>query len=431
MNSSGCACQAAFDLEDYLHSHWSAEQFHLPVPPGLTSTSSGLTLSTWDDVVPVYVQQTDRETLQAMVLLGQQGHCKVVMILRAEQAVEETEEEGDGCTPGSLNPKHNQDKHLGGVGREPSSPTHTRSLSPLLSNHEIDAGLAATPLKKRPPKARTVWKYHDLRVHHDPSEAWVSNLTKGWTLISDETTNRNTAPVVPAVGASDSMHHQLPTQPVTSQICGNKKDEDDDDDDDYWGQYGDADEEASSGDSSLGQDQACLDEVVENNNIESSPSLPKTLEEDSDSDSDDDYWGQYANNDNSSDRKNSGSHDNLAQSEDNGTSYRPEFAALQQQYDEARQQKERSDSLSTQVDPHMLSSILQMLVNIDSEDPAEHKHQQKEQDENIDEEEPANTRLLNEDIQEDSLSNISMLSSNQSSTQRGFNIKDEADSDLA
>ncbi|KAF9159558.1 hypothetical protein DFQ26_006405 [Actinomortierella ambigua] len=408
-----CTCLSTFELETYLHKHWSAEQFHLPVPPGLTPIYTGLTLSTWDDVVPVYVQQTDQETLQAMVLLGQQGHCKVFMILRAETAVEdedevETGEEKDGGKGTSPKLNQQQDKHfLGGdKGREPTlCPSSTQWLNSDLaqslplstpcrtsnggcsgSGNGANSNSPSTSTSKGPPVVRSIWKYHDIRVHHDPSEAWVSNLTKAWDLISDNATCTTATTAATAADTTSTCmtsvaHVQKETTRANHDHGREGGEDEDDDDDDYWGQYGDGEEEASSGDSNnLDQDQACLDDLSSSTSTSS-----EATEEDDGSDSDDDYWGQYGDSDHPSDSSNNGgksttsatssSSDHTdpsstaavaaACSVDDGASYPLTASALRQQLEEEqiKARQLRSDSLSTQVDPTMLSSILQMLAS--------------------------------------------------------------------
>ncbi|KAF9975375.1 hypothetical protein BGZ73_000983 [Actinomortierella ambigua] len=425
--SPSCACLSAFELEDYLHSHWSAEQFHLPVPPGLTPIYNGLTLSTWDDVVPVYVQRMDRETVQAMVLLGQQRHCKVVMILRAENEVEETEDDEQKDEGRNGNDSHQrnqqQDKRLGeGQGREPTSCPSSSSSSTHLPPPNLPQSLplstppcrtsgngdssdnnssSSTSVPKRSSPTRTVWKYHDLRVYHDPSDAWVSNLTKGWELISDNTcglfgsgrsrsgsaTSATTAMVGGTATTCIPTTTHFPKEANVHHSHDHEKDGDEDekegeeeDDDDYWGQYGDAEEEGSSGDSnSISQDQACLDDLASSL---SSSSEAQMLEEDSDSD--DDYWGQYGDDSNHDSNHSSGENKSTSSSNDHtdpsstttttvaahrdendGVSHQHETKTLWQQLEEEqiKARQLRSDSLSTQVDPTMLSSILQMLVS--------------------------------------------------------------------
>ncbi|KAF9276779.1 hypothetical protein BGZ68_009764, partial [Mortierella alpina] len=71
-------------IQEYIHRHWSADQSPLN-PPHPNSS--------WDSV-PVFCKELDQETLHAMVLIGQQDHATVAVVLAVEEA-ESQAREGD------------------------------------------------------------------------------------------------------------------------------------------------------------------------------------------------------------------------------------------------------------------------------------------------------------------------------------------------
>ncbi|KAG0290518.1 hypothetical protein BGZ97_006154, partial [Linnemannia gamsii] len=269
-------------IQDYIHQHWSADQFPLHPPSNRSS---------WESV-DVYFKELDQETVQAMVPIGVQrdgqDEVTLLVVLTAEP------DSGD------------QDKD------------------------SSEGGLKAGGEK-------AAWRYHDMIAVNETN--WEQNA---WTILLPN-------------------HHQLQgSEPSDKQQSDGdeekegRDDVEDDSDDDYWGQYGDAEDE-SAADETNGKSK--------HNQDPSGATSETPLDEDAEEEL---YWRKYS-----------------EQQEEQDELERKKMQEQQQQ--QQQQQKQPQESLEHpsaaafhhlglqesskaptplpgQVDPNMLSSLLQSLV---------------------------------------------------------------------
>ncbi|KAF9128639.1 hypothetical protein BG015_004311, partial [Linnemannia schmuckeri] len=265
-------------IRDYIHQHWSADQFPLHPPNNCNS---------WE-AVEVYFKELDQETVQAIVPIGVQRDSKsedevtLLVVLTAEL------DSGDQYKDSSK-----EGQKIGGE--------------------------------------ETVWRYHDMVAVNETD--WEQN---GWTILLPE--------------------YKQPQEPETRrQFDGDEEKEGQDDgednsDDDYWGQYGDvADETAadeSNGESKHNQDPSGATSEIP---------LDEDVEEEL-------YWRKY----------------NEQQEEQDELERKKKMQELHQQHQSlehpsaaaiaglhhlsSQEFSKAPTPLPGQVDPNMLSSLLQSLV---------------------------------------------------------------------
>ncbi|KAF8934240.1 hypothetical protein BGZ58_005833 [Dissophora ornata] len=183
------------------------------------------------------------------------------------------------------------------------------------------------------------WKYHNMAIVREGDLK-----AQGWNILLDQTLHptNDTSPTLP---------------PCTNmEVSGNDVGKEDDNgedgadsDDDYWGQYGDTEEDDSSTEEHVGQDEAVKDLTETTSET--------THDEDGD---EDEYWRKYA------------------EHQEEQEELERKRKLKQQQHQQAElqelQQKEQNNVVASrtglptsstpigQVDPTMLSSLLQMLT---------------------------------------------------------------------
>ena len=287
-------------IQDYIHQHWSADQFPLHPPNNCNS---------WE-AAEVYFKELDQETVHAIVPIGVQrdGETKedeviLLVVLTAEL------DSGD------------QDKDSFEGGGHPVS-------------GNVGGGSASKQGK------RTVWRYHDMVAVNETN--WEQN---GWTILLPK-------------------HHQLQEPTSSDKLTGtgtdkqsegdeekDEQDEQDDDedysDDDYWGQYGDAEDE-SAADKINGKSKHNQDPSGAANEI--------PLDEDAEEEL---YWRKYSEQQEEQDeleRK-------KKMQEQQQSLERPPAAAAAELHHLGPQESSKAPTpLPGQVDANMLSSLLQSLV---------------------------------------------------------------------
>ncbi|KAG0356139.1 hypothetical protein BGZ54_000835, partial [Gamsiella multidivaricata] len=212
--------------------------------------------------------------------------------------------------------------------------------------------LAELDRNQNSPATESVWKYHNMVT----VPAQVDLQTRGWNLLTDQSQLPITIEKPPEQVSFDSKEECTKEE--------EEEEDDEDDDDDYWGQYGDAADDSSA------------EETVDQEQAPKRPSdatIPNVTTQDDDDD-DDDYWRKYA-----------------ERQEEHEKLERKRQLQLQQQEQEQQQQQQQQqlrDHDSTveetiaatheqdikagllptsstplgHVDPTMLSSLLDMLI---------------------------------------------------------------------
>ncbi|KAF8946198.1 hypothetical protein BGZ47_001086 [Haplosporangium gracile] len=265
-------------IRDYIHQHWSADQFPLHPPNNCNS---------WE-AVEVYFKELDQETVQAMVPIGVQRDSErkdeitLLVVLTAEL------DSGDQC----------KDPSKGGLKIGGEGP---------------------------------VWRYHDMVAVNETN--WEQN---DWTILLPE--------------------YKQPHEPGESrQSDGNEEkegqgDDEDDSDDDYWGQYGDAEDETAA-DETNGKSK--------HNQDPSGATSETPLDEDAEEEL---YWRKYNEQQEEQDelerkKKMQEPHQQHQPLE------HPAAAAIAGLHHLGPQESSKAPTpLPGQVDPDMLSSLLQSLV---------------------------------------------------------------------
>ncbi|KAF9102494.1 hypothetical protein BGX29_004543 [Mortierella sp. GBA35] len=166
-------CWTPNQIQDYIHQHWSADQF--PLHPPIKNSS-------WESV-DIYFKELDQETIQAMVPIGVQDGVTLLVVLIAELDLGDNQDQDSSSAKGK----------------------------------------------------KTVWRYHDMVAVMDTD--WEKN---DWTILLPE------------------HHHPQEPKPFDElttetdpEADGEEKEdgsEEDDTDNDYWGQYGDAEDDESAAD---------------------------------------------------------------------------------------------------------------------------------------------------------------------------------------
>ncbi|KAF9190914.1 hypothetical protein BGZ51_008063 [Haplosporangium sp. Z 767] len=191
---------------------------------------------------------------------------------------------------------------------------------------ETEARTNTEGMQNHSPPMRQVpcWKYHNMTIVRE-----AELEADGWTILPDRPITENATPI--AESAQDEQ----------SKVCDDSdapNDGEDGSDDDYWGQYGDAEDE-SAADETSGQEKAtkgCVDATSEK---------PQDDEEE-------EYWRRYAEQQQAQEQSEQKSKIQPQQQLQNNT------IGLGMSLDS----EPPSSSHPGQVDPNMLSSLLQMLV---------------------------------------------------------------------
>lgn len=270
-------------IQDYIHQHWSADQFPLHPPNNRSS---------WESV-DVYFKELDQETVQAMVPIGvqrdEQDEVTLLVVLTAEL------DSGD----------HNKDS----------------------SEEGLKAG-----------GEKTVWKYLDMVAVNETN--WEQNA---WTILLPK-------------------HHQLKEPESTDKLAGTdnqqsygdeekegQNDDEDDSDDDYWGQYGDAEDETAA-DETNGKSK--------HNQDPSGATNETPLDEDAEEEL---YWRKYSEQQEEQDElERKKKMQEQQQQPQQSLEYPSTTAALH--HLDPQESSKAPTPLPGQVDPNMLSSLLQSLV---------------------------------------------------------------------
>ncbi|KAG0259093.1 hypothetical protein BG011_002830 [Mortierella polycephala] len=168
------------------------------------------------------------------------------------------------------------------------------------------------------------WKYHNMTIVRE-----AELEADGWTILQDRPITESVTPIEGSV------------QDEESKVCGDSdapNDGEDGSDDDYWGQYGDAEDE-STADETSGQEKTTKDRVG------ATGEKPQDDEEE-------EYWRRYAEQQQAQEQSEQESKIQPQQQFQNNT------IGLGMSLDS----EPPSSSPPGQVDPNMLSSLLQMLM---------------------------------------------------------------------
>ncbi|KAG0280911.1 hypothetical protein BGZ96_001373, partial [Linnemannia gamsii] len=267
-------------IQNYIHQHWSADQFPLHPPNNRSS---------WESV-DVYYKELDQETVQAMVPIGVQrdgqDEITLLVVLTAEL------DSGD------------QDKDS--------------------SKGALKAG-----------GENTVWKYHDMVAVNETN--WEQNA---WAILLPK-------------------HHQLQEPKSSDKLAGtdnqqfdgdeekeSQGDDEDDSDDDYWGQYGDAEDETAADETNS---------KSKHNQDPSGATSEMPLDEDAEEEL---YWRKYSEQQEEQDEL---ERKKKMQEQPQQSLEHPSTTAAPRHLDPQESSKAPTP-LPGQVDPNMLSSLLQSLV---------------------------------------------------------------------
>ncbi|KAK5815082.1 hypothetical protein F5H01DRAFT_413936 [Linnemannia elongata] len=281
-------------IQDYIHQHWSADQFPLHPPNNCNS---------WE-AVEVYFKELDQETVQAMVPIGVQrdgeNEVTLLVVLTAEL------DSGD------------QDKDSSEEGGRP-----------------VGGNVGGRSTSKQ--GERTVWKYHDMVTVNETN--WEQN---GWTILLPNHYQLQEP-------TSSDKHTGIGTdkQSGGDEEKNEQQDDEDDSDDDYWGQYGDA------------EDESAADEINGKSKHKQDPSgtTNKTpLDED---DEEELYWRKYSEQQEEQDEL---ERKKKMQEQQQLLEHPPATAATGPHHLGPQESSKAPTPLPGQVDPNMLSSLLQSLV---------------------------------------------------------------------
>ncbi|KAF9581015.1 hypothetical protein BGW38_002119 [Lunasporangiospora selenospora] len=330
-------------INNYIKAHWSADQLP-PLPP--SKISSELTNGSGNNhgsigysslapqsnpwrSIKVFTKQWDTETLQAVVPIGQEGGTIIGVVLQAESIDDESmtdEKNRPRNRIGSNNSKH--------------------------------------------------WRYHNIRV-------WTENELElnGWKELAD--------PKMDEVPAAKGCHSGA-THLLSAKSHASEEEEEEDSDDDYWGQYGDEDDSRSDESSTAKDSQSTKN-----------PKTPKTPRAFNDrqfscetpmDEDEEEYWLKY----NEQELKKT---ENQARARSMSESYHDDEPAIIQDgvedgdlqalregttgsstrilasLDTSSHLVEKAPLSPGQVDPNMLSSILQMLVKEGFPQPSIHENE--------------------------------------------------------
>ncbi|KAF9141938.1 hypothetical protein BGX30_003747 [Mortierella sp. GBA39] len=282
-------------IQDYIHQHWSADQFPLHPPNNCNS---------WE-AAKVYFKELDQETVQAIVPIGVQrdeetkvDEVTLLVVLTAEL------DSGD------------QDKGSSEGGGRPAGGT-------------VGGGSASKQGK------RTVWRYHDMVAVNETN--WEQN---GWTILLPKHSQ------IQEPTSSDKITGTGTDKQSGDEEKDEQDDGEDDSDDDYWGQYGDAEDE-SAADETSGKSK--------DNQDPSGAASEAPLDQDAEEEL---YWRKYSEQQEEQDeleRK-------KKMPEQQHSLEHPAAAAAGLHHLDPQESSKASTPLPGQVDPNMLSSLLQSLV---------------------------------------------------------------------
>ncbi|KAG0280478.1 hypothetical protein BGZ95_009965 [Linnemannia exigua] len=323
-------CWTPSQIQDYIQQYWSADQFPLHPPNNCNS---------WE-TVDVYFKELDQETVQAMVPIGVQDKDGAVVTLLVVLTAE-------------LDSGDHQDEHI-------ASSAGVQGVG--------GRTLGASSATKRGEK--TVWKYHDMvavkAIH------WEQN---GWTIL------------LPEHHLKDQQSSSILSE-IDSRANGSAKEEEeedkedqngdeDDSDDDYWGQYGDAEDESAADETN---------DKTKHNRGPSGATSETPLDEDAEEEL---YWRKYSEQQEEQDEI-----ERKKMQEQQQESLQQSSSAATVVHHLGLQESSKAPTpLPGQVDPNMLSSLLQSLVmegvqqmypaslsDLDLQQQLEQQQQQQQQD---------------------------------------------------
>ncbi|KAF9983464.1 hypothetical protein BGZ75_005057 [Mortierella antarctica] len=217
-SSSSTSCRwSSAQIQEYIQRHWCADQSPLNPPHPYSS---------WD-AVPVYCKELDQETLHAIVPIGQQqDHTTVVAVVLAVEAQHAPERGGD--------------------------------------------------------KASSCWRYHNIVVIQE-SQLQASH---GWYPFSDWMALKKDS-----LASNDS----LASVEQEEQVNGSETAGDEDTDDDYWGQYNDSEDDDSAAEDTVNAATRVKSPVMKEGEECDGDDKVKDKDKDKDEDEDEDeYWRKYA-----------------------------------------------------------------------------------------------------------------------------------------
>ncbi|KAK3843227.1 MAG: hypothetical protein J3R72DRAFT_441102 [Linnemannia gamsii] len=323
-------CWTPNQIQDYIQQYWSADQFPLHPPNNCNS---------WE-TVDVYFKELDQETVQAMVPIGVQDKDGVVITLLVVLTAELVS--GD-----------HQDEHLASSAGARGAGGRTLGASSATKQGE-----------------KSAWKYHDMvavkTIH------WELN---GWTILLPEHHLKDPQSSSTLSGIDSRANVDAQNDEEEKEDKDLKGDEEDSDDD-YWGQYGDAEDESAADETN---------DKTKHNRDPSGATSETPLDEDAEEEL---YWRKYSE---QQEEQEEIERKKKMEEQQQDPLQQSSAAAAVVHHLGLQESSKAPTPLPGQVDPNMLSSLLQSLVmeGVQNMYPAsfpdldlqqQHEQQQQQQD---------------------------------------------------